>query len=140
MHNFKFLLTRRLNTDAIENFFGAIRQQGGNRDNPTPVPFCRAFRKLFFHSFLGSSTGNCDCDLDTLLVWFSNDKSNMPVLFNPREQPNTLDICVADYSDNNVGDGLIEANATCYVARLPFNEMPKMTYMSNVQREIDIQH
>jgi hypothetical protein len=38
-HDFKFLLTRRLNTDPIENLFGAIRQQGGNSDNPTPAQF-----------------------------------------------------------------------------------------------------
>ena len=34
-HKFKFLLTRQLNTDSSENFFGTIRQQGGNSDNPT---------------------------------------------------------------------------------------------------------
>ena len=45
--DFKFLLTRRLNTDPIENFFGTIRQQGGNSDNPTPSQFTSAFRKLF---------------------------------------------------------------------------------------------
>ena len=45
-HGFKFLLTRRLNTDPIENFFGTIRQQGGNSDNPTPVHTC--FQKTFF--------------------------------------------------------------------------------------------
>ncbi len=115
MHDFKFLLTRRLNTDPIENLFGAIRQQGGNSDNPTTVQFCRSFRKLFFSSFLDSSTGNCDRDLDTLLAEFSNDKPNTPVLVSPREQPNTLDIGATDYSDKNVGDG-IKANATCYVA------------------------
>ena len=91
-HEFKFLLTRRLNTDLIENFFGGIRQQGGNSENPTTVQFTRAFRKLFFSSFLNSSTGNCDSDLDTLLAGFSNDTSNLPVLVSQREQPNTLDI------------------------------------------------
>jgi hypothetical protein len=88
-------------------FFGAIRQQGGNSDNPTPVQFTRAFRKLFFSSFLESLAGNCDQDLDTLLAQFSKDKSNMPVLVSPKEQPNTLDIGAQDYSDKNVGDGLI---------------------------------
>ena len=39
----KFLLTRRLNQDALENFFGLVRQQGGNCDNPTPNQFTRAF-------------------------------------------------------------------------------------------------
>lgn len=27
-HSFKFIFTRRLNTDPLENFFGSIRQQG----------------------------------------------------------------------------------------------------------------
>ena len=69
-HAFSFLLTRRLNTDPLENFFAAIRQQGGNSDNPTPVQFTRAFRKLFFSSFLQSSTGNCADDFDTFLAQF----------------------------------------------------------------------
>jgi hypothetical protein len=81
-----------MNTDPIENFFGAIRQQGGNCDNLTSVQFTRAFRKLCFSSFLESSTGNCDQNLDTLLSQFSKDKSIMPVLVSAKEQPNTLDI------------------------------------------------
>jgi hypothetical protein len=60
--DFKFLLTRRINTDLIENFFGTIRQQGGNCDNPTPSQFTSAFRKLFFSSFLTSSERNCAAD------------------------------------------------------------------------------
>ncbi|KAI4468165.1 thap domain-containing protein 9 [Holotrichia oblita] len=43
----KYLCTRRLNQDALENFFGTIRQQGGNCLNPTPIQFARAFKKLF---------------------------------------------------------------------------------------------
>ncbi len=81
----------------------------------TAIQFCRAYRKLFFSSFLECSTGNCDRDLDTLLAEFSNDKPDTPVLVSPREQLNTLEIGATDYSDKNVGDG-IKANATCYVA------------------------
>ena len=73
-HGFKFLLTRRLNTDPLENFFGSIRQQGGNSDNPTPIQFKHAFRKLFFSSFLNSSTGNCADDFDNLLAQFADPK------------------------------------------------------------------
>lgn len=43
----KFLCTRQLNQDPLENFFGCIRQQGGNSDSPTSQQFSRAFRKLF---------------------------------------------------------------------------------------------
>ena len=46
-HDFKFLFTRRLNTDPLKNFFGTIRQQGGNSDNPTPAQFSSAFRNFF---------------------------------------------------------------------------------------------
>ena len=42
-HGFKFLLTRRLNTDPFENFFGSIRQQGGNSDNPYSYPIYTCF-------------------------------------------------------------------------------------------------
>lgn len=49
---FKYLKTRSVNQDCIENFFGSIRQQGGNSLNPTPVQFQRAFKKLFAQSYL----------------------------------------------------------------------------------------
>lgn len=44
---FKYLFTRRVNQDCLENFFGSIRQQGGNSVNPTPIQFERTFKKLF---------------------------------------------------------------------------------------------
>lgn len=71
-HNFKSLFTHRLNTDPLENFFGTIRQQGGNSDNPTATQFIRVFRKLLFSSLFTSDTGNCAEDLDTLLCQFSS--------------------------------------------------------------------
>jgi hypothetical protein len=118
-HEFKFLLTRRLNTDPIENFFGSIRQQGGNSDNPTPVQFTRAFRKLFFSSFLNSSAGNCDDDLDTLLAQCTGKKrklAKVPILVAPPPQPNTLDIGPMDYKENSVSSSLARENAIAYVS------------------------
>ena len=55
-HAFKFLLTRRLNTDPLENFFGSIRQQGGNSDSPTPIQFTRTFSNLLIFSKLMNPT------------------------------------------------------------------------------------
>ena len=43
----KYLLTRRLNQDSLENFFGAVRKQSGNAFNPTPIQFYNTFKKLF---------------------------------------------------------------------------------------------
>ena len=62
------LCTRRLNRDPLENFFGSIRQQGGNSDNPTPIQSCRAYRKLFYRNLFQHSAGNCAEDLDDILV------------------------------------------------------------------------
>ena len=59
----KFLLTRWLNQDCLEIFFGSVRQQGPNADNPTPVQFQRSFRKLFYKNILRQSSGNCAEDV-----------------------------------------------------------------------------
>ena len=118
-YGFKFLLTRRLNTDPIENFFGSIRQQGGNSDNPTPIQFTRAFRKLFFSSFLNSSTGNCADDFDNLLAQFAeakSRKSNVPAMAAlPKVAPH-LEIGTVDYRENEVSENLLKDNPIAYVA------------------------
>lgn len=66
--DFKYLQTRRVNSDCVENFFGSIRQQGGNSINPTPIQFERAFRKLFCQNYLHSNHMNCVDDHDKLLM------------------------------------------------------------------------
>lgn len=64
----KFIFTRRLNQDCLENFFGAVRQQGGNCRDPTPIQFTRAFSKLFLSNMLQNSrTSNCQEDICDLL-------------------------------------------------------------------------
>jgi len=70
-YNFFYLRTRRLNQDCIENFFGSVRQQGGNYSNPTPIQFSRAFKKLFSLKFLQhSDTQNYAQDEDEMLNLF----------------------------------------------------------------------
>ena len=91
------------------NFFGSIRQQGGNSDNPTPIQFTRAFRKLFFSSFLNSSTGNCADNFDNLLAQFAqakSRKSNFPAMAAlPKVAPH-LEIGTVDYRENEVSENL----------------------------------
>lgn len=67
--NFQYILTRRLNQDPLENFFGSIRQQGGNSVNPTAIQFGRAFKKTFCMSFLqhSGSGANCEDDFEGLV-------------------------------------------------------------------------
>lgn len=64
---FDFLLTRRLCQDALENFFGAVRKQGGNCINPTPIQFHRAFKKLFTLNLFNSGSENCAEDFESIL-------------------------------------------------------------------------
>lgn len=63
------LKTRRLNQDCLENFFGKIRQQGGNSVNPTPSQFISAYSKLSCMDLMECiDTFNCAADSDVLLV------------------------------------------------------------------------
>ena len=112
----EYLLTRRLNQDPLENFFGLIRQQGGNSDNPTPQQFCRAFRTLFFDNFLTPlPSGNCAKDLDNILVGSTVPppighaiNNNMPTT------PFTLN--ESDYKMQEIEQNMLKMNAITYVA------------------------
>ena len=118
-YQFKFLLTRRLNTDPLENFFGTIRQQGGNSDSPTPVLFTQAFRKLFFSSILTSSAGNCAGDLDVMLAEYSkasNKKKKTAAVVSPTPQPQTMAIGPTDYREPEVTTNIIKDNAIAYLS------------------------
>lgn len=77
---FEYLLTRRLNQGSLENFFGKIRQQGGNAINPTPIQFSRAFKKLVgLNFFKYSENTNCEEDnLDSLKLFSEWSKIKNP--------------------------------------------------------------
>ena len=128
-HNFTFLFTRRLNTDPLENFFGSIRQQGGNCDNPTPIQFTRAFRKLFFSSLLTSSKGNCAKDLDVLLAQFSKMEKRKPkdaLLAKDVSNAQILSIGQTDYREQNVSSNIFKDNALAYVSGYLLNKSFKI--------------
>ena len=110
-----FLCTRRLNQDPLENFFGAIRQQGGNSENPTPIQFCRAYRKLFYKTLLQQSSGNCTEDLDDILVSpkaGSNRKATSESISDV--EPFVME--ESDFRELNIADNPVGGNAITYVA------------------------
>ena len=114
-HSLKFLMTRHLNQDALENFFGSVRQQGGNSDSPTPIQFSRAFRKLFFDNFLAPSVGNCIEDLDLILAGGAfNKSSSLPSEKATKSQ--VLDIDVNDYRSAPMQSNITGMNAVAYVS------------------------
>jgi hypothetical protein len=69
---FKFLYTRRISQDCLENFFGSIRQQNGNSINPTAVQFRRSFRKLFLLTYFHTKHMNCCDDFAVMLTSLSD--------------------------------------------------------------------
>lgn len=109
----KFLFTRRLNQDPLENFFGAVRQQGGNCKNPTPIQFMRAFSKLFLSNMMQTSRfSNCQEDVCELLqkaeTFFETPK--------PSECHSRKPSAVALNGDVDYRFDLPDKNALTYVA------------------------
>jgi hypothetical protein len=45
----KYLLTYKTSQDHLELFFGAVRSRNGCNNNPTPVQFCSAYKRLLMH-------------------------------------------------------------------------------------------
>ena len=64
-----FLCTRRLNQDALENFFSVVRQRGGGMDNPDPTHFRHLYKHASLNNLLASpTTSSCAEDGDGLLA------------------------------------------------------------------------
>ena len=76
-HGFDFLLTRRLNSDPLENLFSVIRQKGGNCTNPTPYNFSAIIKQVtcqrLFHPVKGA---NCEMDITKILTVISSCSKN----------------------------------------------------------------
>ena len=111
--NVKFLVTRQLNQDPLENFFGSIRQQGGNSDNPTAIQFKRAYRKLFHTNLLSVSTANCEDDANVPLTRLT-DIQNIPDF--PSLDVGPLRMVSSDYSTEHIDKMIFKENAMTYVA------------------------
>lgn len=61
-YDFKYILTHRLNQDALENFFSQIRTRGGLYDHPTPIHALHRIRMII----LGKNPGIVQKNLNTV--------------------------------------------------------------------------
>lgn len=67
--DFPYLLTNRLNQDAIENTFAQFRQRGGYNVNPTARTFRTTFRLSSIANLVKpSEVSNCEIDVDDILT------------------------------------------------------------------------
>lgn len=107
--SFSFVLTRRLNQDCLENFFGSLRQQGGNSYNPTPVQFTRAFKKLVcLNYFQHSSSLNCAEEFDVLLSKVNDCSDLLNVGASANTNSKNIVVNCIDYRDNLPGKNALQ--------------------------------
>ncbi|VEN55423.1 unnamed protein product, partial [Callosobruchus maculatus] len=60
----QYLLTRRINQDVIENFFGVIRAKGGLHDHPSPLEFKYRLRSFLLGRNEGAYSDFSNVELD----------------------------------------------------------------------------
>ncbi|KAJ8948945.1 hypothetical protein NQ318_022967 [Aromia moschata] len=60
----QYLLTRRINQDVIENFFGVIRAKGGLHDHPSPLEFKYRLRSFILGKNQGAYSDYSNVELD----------------------------------------------------------------------------
>lgn len=112
--NYKFLFTRNLNQDCLENYFGQIRNACGNARNPTPYQFSRAFKNLFAVHFIEYSEGtNCIDDYSHTLATITPEYlKTYDFLLKSGNDSNPLIIHTSDYSSLDTPEG----NNLVYIA------------------------
>ena len=124
-YGFNFVLTNRLNQDALENHFAIIRSRGGFRDNPDPHAFESAFRQVLVQHLLDTPKGaNCSDDLTQFMLSMEDvrscNKMHVIDMFPKRNLPafdESVDTAVVSFSSlNDLCDSVCELNAVSYVA------------------------
>nr|CAI5838074.1 unnamed protein product [Callosobruchus analis] len=106
----QFLYTRNVNQDCLENFFGCLRQQGGNCVNPTSIQFIRSFRRYFCIDMLHSGTENCERDNTEMLINVL-DMMNTENINEKLSTTNAMSPVTTDYRNSEV----LKKNFTRYI-------------------------
>lgn len=112
--DYSFLLTRHLNQDCLENFFGQIRNCSGNARNPTPIQFARAFKKLFALKYINHEEGgNCMEDINDILLNVSSNlfQQNAQIFLPPINIQSSIKVFTNDYRKLQTSEG----NALVYI-------------------------
>ncbi|KAL1516131.1 hypothetical protein ABEB36_000052 [Hypothenemus hampei] len=61
---FKYLSTRRVNQDPLENFFGSLRSYGIRNVNPTAHSFISSYKSLIVNNFNAHHSIQANCEAD----------------------------------------------------------------------------
>lgn len=75
----KYLLTRRLNQDCLENLFARLRVRFGNCDHPTAYNFMKGLKSVMTNYYSQvPQTSNCEADESYFLDVTSNCDADLP--------------------------------------------------------------
>lgn len=118
----QYLTTRSVNQDPLENLFSVIRNQGGDRDNPTVAQFRDAFRYIMISACLDlHHSGGSNCEMDVAKTLFDHqsfDKSapSTPQNRSDNEDQRTDDINLAIPSSLIEHSNDLQNNILFYIA------------------------
>jgi hypothetical protein len=118
---YSFLLTRRMNQDVLENFFGTIRQQNGNCINPTAIQFQRSFKKVMCIKLFHSGTENCEGDGDKMLLRLNDINAEETPSKTPAPINNNEAIVDFDYHTSDILQKKFERYICGYLIRKCLN-------------------
>lgn len=104
MYGYKFLKTRRINQDSLENFFGFIRRRNGNCTHPSCWQFATTYNQLAVIEIMDNhgTLGNCEEDNDITLITDLVDLGNSETGVGPIPLPplnEKVVYCYADIAD-----------------------------------------
>lgn len=102
-----YIFTYKFSQDHIETFFSAVRARGGFNDNPSPLQFRDAYRKLIMNKGVKVSNGNCKLEEIICVETFNDlDESVTSTHFVDDEGENAL-------NDNDMSELELCTNFEC---------------------------
>ena len=110
----KFIMTRKLSQDRLENFFARVRRGLGNADNPSCQKFRFSFRHAFLNGLLQPSGSNCEIDPDDFFEDIISFLRSVPAGKSAR--PCRTQITRANTADHSWAMDLAVANGFRYIS------------------------
>ena len=109
-HKVKYLLTRRLNQDCLENLYAKLRIRFGSCDHPSAYNFMKGLKSLMTHDLFSlPSTSNCEADESQFLDVISTWEPDYPLATSSDSDSDSEDTVVDRMP-------LVERNALVYIA------------------------
>ena len=102
-YNLKYLLTRRMNQDPLEQLFGCIRQVSGPYDHPTPVEFKFRLRTLLIgkDATLVCEKTSTSAQASSLDPSLTNGNCE-ELIHNSKERETSLELCLTSLMFRNL--------------------------------------